>query len=72
MEAGLVASQQYGGSRTYGNDSGMVTGLSIKCNKLIKAIEEAVREMDQNGYSPEVRRRLIEAVEKARPKGKDQ
>jgi len=56
----------------YGNDSGMVMGLSIKCNKLIKAIEEAVQEMDQNGYSPEVRRRLIEAVEKARPKGKDQ
>ena len=56
----------------YGNDNGMVMGLSIKCNKLIKAIEEAVQEMDQNGYSPEVRRRLIEAVEKARPKGKDQ
>ena len=56
----------------YGNDSGMVMGLSIKYNKLIKAIEEAVQEMDQNGYSPEVRRRLIEAVEKARPKSKDQ
>ena len=56
----------------YGNDSGIVMGLSIKCNKLIKTIEEAVQEMDQNGYSPEVRRRLIEAVEKARPKGKDQ
>jgi hypothetical protein len=55
----------------YGNDSGMVKGLSIKCNKLIKAIEEAVQEMDRNGYSPEVRRRLIEAVEKARSKGKD-
>jgi len=55
----------------YGNDSGMVMGLSIKCNKLIKVIEEAVREMDQNGYSPEVRRRLIEAVEKARTKSKD-
>ena len=55
----------------YGNDSGMVMGLSIKYNKLIKAIEEAVQEMDQNGYSPEVRRRLLEAVEKTRPKGKD-
>lgn len=55
----------------YGNDSGTIMGLSMKCNKLIKAIEEAVREMDQDGYSPEVRRRLIEAVEKARPKGKD-
>ncbi len=55
----------------YGNDSGTVVGLSIKCNKLIKVIEEAVREMDQNGYSSEVRKRLIRAVEKARPKSKD-
>lgn len=54
----------------YGNDSGMVMGLSIKCNKLIKVIEEAVREMDQNGYSPEVRRRLTEAVESFEKPGK--
>jgi len=54
----------------YGNDGGMIIGLSIKCNKLIKAIEEAIRKMDQNGYSPEARRILIEAVKKSRPKGK--
>ncbi|MBA7576117.1 hypothetical protein ES708_17954 [subsurface metagenome] len=50
---------------------GRSRGLGMKRNMLIKAIEEAVREMDQNGYSPEVRRRLLEAVVKARPKSKD-
>ena len=55
----------------YGNDSGTVMGVSMKRNMLIKAIEEAIQEMDQNGYGSEVRRKLLEAVEKARPKGRD-
>ena len=45
-------------------------GLGMKRNMLIKAIEEAVQEMEQDSYNPELRRKLLEAAEKARPKGK--
>ena len=71
MKNVLVASQYEGGYTVYGNDSGTVMGVSMKRNMLIKAIEEAIQEMDQNGYGSEVRRKLLEAVEKARPKGRD-
>jgi len=55
----------------YQDNSGIFIGLSTKLNRLIKAIEEAIEEMDKTGcYTPQVRAKLLEAIDKARPKTK--
>jgi predicted alternative tryptophan synthase beta-subunit len=55
----------------YQDNSGIIIGLNTKLNRLIKATEEAIEEMDKTGrYTPEVRAKLLEAIEKARPKAK--
>ncbi len=54
----------------YGDYTGAVKGLSMKLNRLIKAVEESLQEMEQSGYTEEVKGKLVRAIEKARSKQK--
>ena len=55
----------------YPDDRGeryMVNALSRRLKGLIKAVGEVMQEMDQKGYTPDARAKLVKAVEDAQPK----